>query len=471
MKPIFALVLALWALTQPRVLGFSWGRAKKLSHEPRLPDIYAIALRELQELEAAPLCHRVAARLLVNSCELVDGKDEATILTESGPKIRDFVDAYAASLAICDLERGSFVIPMDCAKFQEEALGQLALNNQAHMLVTSSEIDACLTALANSDAAWSTWVSYRHKAVRFCQAARADNEKAESIALYQRLTKVLAKLASSVEVELRQRMEDIEERTRQSLEDLEQLNPRIDGLKEGLLKLQEFLSHDMREAMKKSSQSMNEGRESAAAIQQLLATLVNSMASASSHVVESNSRLVMAQEESMQKAGKDIGALIEAVATAVTTSASLQQQIEISRLHAAELSSRQDALEAGMGRLLNVTEKLSAKYDDHTSLLDRANNQTYEVLDMLGDTASKAALINESFHQESVRSGWWPYIVFPTAALVMGSYGLPPSASRNLGLLTLGEVIAILFSIFNDLEAAILFSTAEVVVNGTEPSL
>ncbi len=119
----------------------------------------------------------MAARLLVNSCELVDGKDEATILTESGPKIRDFVDAYAASLAICDLERGSFVIPVECTMFQENALNKAALQNQAQILVTSSQIDACLTALARSDAAWNTWVSYRHKAARFCEAARADNEK------------------------------------------------------------------------------------------------------------------------------------------------------------------------------------------------------------------------------------------------------------------------------------------------------
>ena len=57
----------------------------------RLPKIYATALSELQELELEPLCHRVAARLLVNNCELVDGKDEATILTDSGCKVRDFV--------------------------------------------------------------------------------------------------------------------------------------------------------------------------------------------------------------------------------------------------------------------------------------------------------------------------------------------------------------------------------------------
>lgn len=144
-----------------------------------LPKIYAAAIKELQDLESEPLCHRTAARLLVNDCQMLEGKDEATVLTGSGRKIRDFVDFYAASLAICDLERGSFVIPTACARFREGPLSQLPMSQQHQLHVSSREIDSCLTGLAKSDSAWSTWVSYRHKALRFCEAARADNEKSK----------------------------------------------------------------------------------------------------------------------------------------------------------------------------------------------------------------------------------------------------------------------------------------------------
>jgi hypothetical protein len=180
--------LALLIIFFPAVLSFSWknevrarpslhSRSEVLSPRSSLPDVYAAALSELKELEAQPLCHRVAARLLVNNCQLLDGKDEATVLTDSGRQLRDFIDSYAASLAICDLERGSFNIPYQCAKFRESALSQLAVRNEAYMHVTSKEIDSCLSALGVSDSAWNTWVSYRHKALRFCEAARADNEK------------------------------------------------------------------------------------------------------------------------------------------------------------------------------------------------------------------------------------------------------------------------------------------------------
>lgn len=147
-------------------------------------DVYIVALSELQDLESEPLCHRIAARLLVGNCQLLDGKDEATVLTDSGRQIRDFVDSYAASMAICDLERGSFNIPRACQNFREPALGQLPLGDQAQLHVTSGEIDQCLSGLAMENSAWSTWVSYRHKALRFCEAARADQEKGESMLKY-----------------------------------------------------------------------------------------------------------------------------------------------------------------------------------------------------------------------------------------------------------------------------------------------
>lgn len=143
----------------------------------RLSNVYATALSELQALELQPLCHRVAARLLVSNCQLLDGKDEATVLTDSGRQLRDFIDSYAASLAICDLERGKFSIPSACTKFQESTLSAMNPNEAPVLHVSSQEIDLCLSALATSDAAWNTWVSYRHKALRFCEAARVDNEK------------------------------------------------------------------------------------------------------------------------------------------------------------------------------------------------------------------------------------------------------------------------------------------------------
>src|SRR5688572_26005015 len=108
------------------------------------PNIYTVAIQELQELESEPLCHRLAARLLVNNCHVLDGKDEATVLTDSGRAVRDFVDSYAASLAICDLERGSFVIPSECAPLREPALARLSVPKHPQLHVSTQEVSDCL---------------------------------------------------------------------------------------------------------------------------------------------------------------------------------------------------------------------------------------------------------------------------------------------------------------------------------------
>lgn len=162
-----------------RVVSATIPDSSRLS-EIQTSDRYAVAIRELQELESEPLCHRTAARLLVTNCQVLEGKDESTILTDSGRQVRDFVDFYAASLAICDLERGSFSIPASCHKFREGVLSNLPVPSRAALHVTSKEIDACLSGLALSDSAWSTWISYRHKSLRFCEAARVDHDKGEA---------------------------------------------------------------------------------------------------------------------------------------------------------------------------------------------------------------------------------------------------------------------------------------------------
>ncbi|EAQ85222.1 hypothetical protein CHGG_09236 [Chaetomium globosum CBS 148.51] len=205
--------IVLLGLLVPCISGISWRNQKKATslvggsdkpsespEAPRTPNIYAVALSELEGLQSEPLCHRVAARLLVNNCQSVDGKNDATVLTDSGRQIRDFVDSYAASLAICDLERGSFSIPKECAKFREPSLSQIAMHDEPQLHLTDG-----------------------------------------------------------VEAELQKRMDDLDNRARQSVEALAQLTPHIDRLNEGLGRVEKYLFKDLDSALKKTSESYHDG--------------------------------------------------------------------------------------------------------------------------------------------------------------------------------------------------------------------
>ncbi|KUI69619.1 Nuclear fusion protein KAR5 [Cytospora mali] len=413
-----------------------------------LSDVYTVALSELQDLESEPLCHRIAARLLVGNCQLLDGKDDATILTDSGRHIRDFVDSYAASMAICDLERGRFNIPRACEKFREPVLGQLPLGDQAQLHVTSHEIDQCLSGLATENSAWSTWVSYRHKALRFCEAARADQEKAQNILLYQRLTNVLAKLTHGVEMEMQKHMESLELRLQKAGTAAQELEPQLDRLRGKLAQVEDYISLDLESVLKKSVDSISTGLHDATNLQKILAVTIQTVLDGTSHIAA-------AHEESVQlvnQKNEDMNNWSMLVAAALTTAVSLNNQIELSRFGLQGLSTHQQTLAEGLDRLASVADDLSSKYDDHTHALTEAKNMTDDVLDTLAEVAVSAAIIKEanySYFQGLGISGWVPYIVSPVATLLLGSYGLAPSAFRNLGLIALGEFVGFSISHLN----------------------
>lgn len=101
-----------------------------------------------------------------------------------------------------------------------------------------------------------------------------------------------------------------------------------------------------------------------------------------------------------------------------------------------------------------ASETLSAKHEDHAYLLRQASNITTELLDTLEETASAARHLGQSVLERSAVSTWWPYMVCPAISLVLGSYGLPPSITRNLVLLAAGEVVGVTISSYGDIRGA-----------------
>jgi Tht1-like nuclear fusion protein len=256
--------------------------------QSRLSNSYALALSELRELESEPLCHRNAARLLVNHCQILEGKDEATVHTDSGRLTRDFVDSYATSLAICDLERGSFRIPSECNPFRETTLANLPIPSSPKLHVPTVQIDKCLEGLAQSDSAWNTWISYRHKALRFCDAARADNQKGkhtavfrtsanevdEHIRLYQRVSNILERLTTEVESHMESRLTSLNNALDRADSLVEGIHPRVDTISLGLLQVEEILAQKVFDAAVMSHRAVEQSVSEAETLHKLMAAMI-----------------------------------------------------------------------------------------------------------------------------------------------------------------------------------------------------
>ncbi|KAK2074579.1 hypothetical protein P8C59_008774 [Phyllachora maydis] len=452
------LILLICFLVAPAYGAFSWGIQDKMTDldhpkapkaaatlfkRPKSPRFYESALKELQELESKPFCNRIATKLLVDNCQLIDGKDEDSILQDSGRYIRDFVDAYGAALAICELERGTFTIPKQCAKLQEPALAKLALHQEPQLHMNTAEILDCLTALAMDHSTWNTWLHFRGQAVMYCHASRVDNEKAQTIHLHQQLVKVVAKLAKGVEIELQKRMDELDLRAQEAAEKIEQLNPQVAMLKDELLKAREYIAADLTDTMMKSSHAMQNNLQDAGDLQQLLRVLLKTVLENQSSISSSHAQSLSVLTE---KADEELSGLMVIAAAAVASAAALQTQIETSRIEFEGLEHRQHNLERGMVRLLSIADNLTSEHEAHAHALDAASNLTYDILDVLGKTATQAANMQQSVFRDVKVGGLWPHVVCPVISLIYGSYGLPPSLMRNVGLFAVGEAVALLTS-------------------------
>ncbi|KAK7421528.1 hypothetical protein QQZ08_009943 [Neonectria magnoliae] len=421
--------------------------------------MYNIALRELQELESEPLCHRIAARLLVNNCHLLDGQDEATVHIDSGRATRDFVDSYAASLAICDLERGSFSIPPSCFKFREAALASLPVPAQPQLHVSTSEIDTCLEGLARSDSAWNTWVSYRHKALRFCEVARADNEKAHNIHLYQRVTKILETLTTQIEIEIEERLQSLNRVIHHTTDSVDTFAIQVDQLRSGLDKMGELIQDQLQRTAQvttncsidfikltsnqDSSETVKGGLEDAKSLQQIMAVLLRTTMDATAEVAASHGTALQA---ATHNANHEVRELISALNAAVASSVSLQIQMEATYYQAGEIMQKQSKIKEGMDKLEGLADDLLVKFNGHEGRLEQAQQKTAHILDTLDAATASAETFRSSIFSGFGLSGLWPCVLFPVASLVMGSYGLEPSMGRNIWLVGLGEAIGLLVS-------------------------
>jgi len=156
---------------------FKFDPSELIDPKSRRPKIYTKAIIELKRLEEEPLCHRMAAQLLINNCRGLEDIDEHNYDAKSSSLQRSHVESFACSLAICDMERARSPIPEQCAQYASSSLLRAARDANSKLEVSSGQVGDCLNALTENPNHWNTWLSYRDRALLFCRAARADIDK------------------------------------------------------------------------------------------------------------------------------------------------------------------------------------------------------------------------------------------------------------------------------------------------------
>jgi hypothetical protein len=164
---------------------FDFNPSELIDPKSRRPKIYTKAMIELKRLEEEPICHRMAAQLLINNCRGLEDIDEHNYDTKSNNLQRSHVESFACSLAVCDMERARSTIPEQCSPYASSSLLQAARHTDSKLQVSPEQVGDCLNALDGNPNHWNTWLSYRDKALLFCRAARVDIDKGLSSDTFQ----------------------------------------------------------------------------------------------------------------------------------------------------------------------------------------------------------------------------------------------------------------------------------------------
>ena len=159
------------------MVNLNFNAQELLDSKSRKSEVYTKAMFELKRLEEKPVCHRVAVQLLMDNCQGLENAGESEYQFESAHLQRHHVESFAASLAICDLERGGFFIPSACLPFTSSSLMRATRDQKGNLQVSPDQVGLCLGALGQDHSHWMTWLSYRDKTLLFCRAARFGIDK------------------------------------------------------------------------------------------------------------------------------------------------------------------------------------------------------------------------------------------------------------------------------------------------------
>lgn len=91
-----------------------------------------------------------------------------------------------------------------------------------------------------------------------------------------------------------------------------------------------------------------------------------------------------------------------------------------------------------MEKLSELTEVVTNKQKAQEEVLNKVQNETSHILLALEAASFSTGNLQTSFSELGWGS-WWPYVIFPAASLLLGSYGLQPSVTRNILLLGAGK--------------------------------
>lgn len=163
---------------------FSFAPREMLEPKSRKPELYELALTDLKKLGKESTCHQIATKLYMSSCQLfqeLEVHSDGSVANRNGGRIQDYIDSFAISRAICDLETARAIIPRECELFRDTALLSVMNSKSVKSLdISHDRIGQCMKGLHSDQKSWTSYNSNKDSAALLCRASRLDIDKGKT---------------------------------------------------------------------------------------------------------------------------------------------------------------------------------------------------------------------------------------------------------------------------------------------------
>ncbi|OBT43982.1 hypothetical protein VE00_05654 [Pseudogymnoascus sp. WSF 3629] len=419
--------------------------------------IISKALKAIEDLNRKQFCHRFAASMLLDNCRTPQSPTDPIITNKAAEEERreNYLKVFAVSLTVCDIEALQRPVPQQCSPYTQSTLmGIKNRRGSQSIMINHSEMSGCLKAIGSDQSAVVSWKFNQQSTAVVCQVARMDIEKDETIALFSTLTRLMADVVDEV-----QKLSEINRDIRQEAEDarssVHTIKTSVDKLKVGLSDVWDGVSAEATKASNNVKGIFNGMSTYAADVEQMLNRLRKGSLENHAEQAALQQRaldITMDIASEAQAANKDMEALKAMMVALYSNMATVgnglvaiqDRQNEVDKQSAQVLSA-----------MMNMTEQLqmAAKIgDEHEVLLVRAITAASNLADIVDKSTTMASTWQTRMFGSRGLFGidWTLLITTPPTVLVLGSYGLGPSLSRNTLLLFIGVVLAKLLTMSND---------------------
>ncbi|KFX90658.1 hypothetical protein V490_06346 [Pseudogymnoascus sp. VKM F-3557] len=411
--------------------------------------IISKALKAIEDLNRKQFCHRFAASMLLDNCRTPQTPTDSIVTGKAVEEERreDYLKIFAVSLTVCDIEALQRPVPQQCSPYTQSTL--MGIKNRRggqSILINHSEMGGCLKAIGADQSAVVSWKFNQQSAAVVCQVARMDIEKDETIALFSTLTRLMADVVDEVQ-KLSEINRDIKQEAEDARTSVHTIKTSVDKLKAGLSDVWDGVSAEATKASNNVKGIFNGMSTYAADVEQMLNRLRKGALENHAEQAALQQRaldITMDIASEAQAANKDMEALKAMMVALYSNMATVGNGL-------VAIQDRQDKVDKQSAQVLsammNMTEQLqmAAKMgDEHEVLLVRATAAASNLADIVDKSTAMASTWQTRMFGSNCPFGidWMLLLASPPLVLVLGSYGLGPSLSRNALLLLIGVVLA-----------------------------